>query len=299
MQADTPPWPAIDDAVARSLGRPFSTRERTPVSGGCINSAAVISSGRDKFFVKLNSVSRLAMFEAEAAGLAALAASRAVRVPSVVCAGSAGQQAFLVLEHLDLGPPAPRTAGRLGSQLAELHATKQAYFGWVRDNTIGATPQPNDPCANWPEFFRRHRLGHQLALARRAHRNAGGIQSKGERLCERLNEFYSGHDLYPSLLHGDLWGGNFAATPDGDPVIFDPAVYFGDRETDIAMTELFGGFDSEFYQAYAAALPLDAGYAVRRNLYKLYHVLNHLNLFGGGYAAQAERLMDALLAELG
>ena len=136
-------------------------------------------------------------------------------------------------------------------------------------------------------------------LAKHAHPEKRGLQSKGEQLCERLGDFFSGYDVYPSLLHGDLWGGNFAAMRDDEPVIFDPAVYFGDRETDIAMTELFGRFDAAFYRAYTEALPLDAGYAVRRNLYKLYHVLNHLNLFGAGYAAQAENLMDALMAELG
>lgn len=295
----TPAWSDISAGISRSLGRPFTARTNTPVAGGCINTAAVIASGNDRFFVKLNSASRLAMFEAEADGLEALAAARTVRVPSVVCAGTAGPHSFLALEYLDMIPPGPLTARSLGLHLAEMHSVPQAYFGWKRDNTIGATLQPNERCASWPEFYRRYRLQHQLALAGRAQHRARGLQEKGERLCGNLDRFFTGYTPYPSLLHGDLWSGNFSALADDEPVVFDPAVYFGDRETDIAMTELFGGFDAGFYQAYSATLPLDPGYEVRRNLYKLYHVLNHLNLFGPGYASQAENLMDVLLAELG
>lgn len=299
MNPRAPPWPDIDNAISGSLGRPFATREITPVAGGCISTAVVISSENHRFFVKLNSASRLQMLEAEADGLVEIAGTHTVRVPSVVCAGTTGSYAFLVLEYLHLCRPGSRAAESLGSSLARMHSEVQAYFGWRRDNTIGATPQPNERCTSWPDFFRRFRLQHQLALTRRTHRSVRGLQSKGERLCENLDNFFTGYPCYPSLLHGDLWSGNFSALADDEPVVFDPAVYFGDRETDIAMTELFGGFGAGFYQAYSAMLPLDAGYEVRRDLYKLYHVLNHFNLFGGGYAAQAENLADRLLAELG
>lgn len=295
----TPSWADIAIEISASFGCPFAARHVAPVDGGCINNAAVISSERDRFFVKLNDVSRLGMFESEADGLAEIANTGTVRAPSVVCVGTTGAHAFLVLEHLDLSPPTPRAAGLLGRDLARMHSIEQPFFGWKRDNTIGVTPQPNEPCSSWPEFFRRFRLRHQLALTASAYGRIRGLQSKGEQLCANLDCFFSGYAAYPSLLHGDLWGGNFAALGGDDPVIFDPAVYYGDRESDLAMTELFGGFDDEFYQAYSATLPLDAGYRVRRNLYKLYHVLNHLNHFGTVYAAQAENLMDRLLAELG
>ena len=147
------------------------------------------------------------------------------------------------------------------------------------------------------EFYRRERLGFQLALAAQ-HGYRGQLQALGEQLLALLPAFFSTYRPVASLLHGDLWGGNHAATADGEPVIFDPAVYYGDREADLAMTELFGGFGEGFYRAYRVAWPLDPGYPVRKHLYNLYHVLNHLNLFGGGYATQAERLMRGLLAEV-
>jgi fructosamine-3-kinase len=181
--------------------------------------------------------------------------------------------------------------------LAALHRIEGNRFGWWRGNHIGATPQPNDPSPDWPDFWRQRRLGFQLDLAaRQGHR--GRLQGLGERLLERLPALLD-HRPRPSLLHGDLWGGNLAYDPDGRPVVFDPAVYHGDREADLAMTELFGGFPSRFYAAYQAAWPLDPAYRVRKVLYNLYHVLNHLNLFGGGYLTQAEGMMQRLLAALG
>ncbi|MDX1512738.1 MAG: fructosamine kinase family protein [Gammaproteobacteria bacterium] len=291
--------PDLDAEISRILGRRFRTLAASPVGGGCINDALVIESDDARYFVKFNDESRLPMFEAEADGLRELAASRTVRVPEPLCAGTTGGRAFLVLEYLDLGPASARAARTLGGQLAHMHSVKREYFGWGRDNSIGTTPQPNEPCDAWPEFFRRRRLGHQLALLDAAQSGAGALCSKGQRLCDGVDRFFSGYEVFPSLLHGDLWGGNFSALAGDEPVIFDPAVYYGDRETDIAMTELFGGFSGEFYNAYSSVSPLDAGYRVRRDLYKLYHVLNHVNLFGAGYAGQAEQLMDALLAELG
>jgi fructosamine-3-kinase len=172
-------------------------------------------------------------------------------------------------------------------------------FGWHRDNTIGSTSQPNSWCEEWLEFFRERRLRHQLTLARRTGHDAGGrLQRRGGELLERLGAFFTSYRPAPSLLHGDLWGGNRAADGQGRPVIFDPAVYYGDREADIAMTRLFGAFSGEFYAAYEAAWPLDREAPRRIELYNLYHVLNHLNLFGGGYLAQAQGMIDRLLAGL-
>jgi len=211
--------------------------------------------------------------------------------------GSEGAQAWLVLEDIHFGRPGPGSARDAGRRLAALHRRTAPAFGWRRDNTIGATPQPNPWTESWEPFWREQRLGHQLRLAAR-NGYGGRLQTLGERLMTRLPTLLD-HAPAPSLLHGDLWGGNIGYTVEGEPVIYDPAVYFGDREADLAMTELFGGFGGEFYAGYREAWPLDAGYATRKLLYNLYHVLNHLNLFGGGYGAQAEAMMGRLLAEVG
>lgn len=291
-------WAQVAAGIARATGAAFEPVRHDAVGGGCINSAAVLTGADGRcYFVKLNVAGRADMFRAEADGLAELARAGAVRVPQPICAGTAEDHAFLVLEYLALGPATSRAAQRLGERLARQHRVTRAQFGWHRDNTIGATPQINTPHDDWVEFYRRERLGFQLALAAR-HGHRGQLQALGDQLLALLPAFFSTYRPVASLLHGDLWGGNHAATADDEPVIFDPAVYYGDREADLAMTELFGGFGESFYLAYRAAWPLDPGYGVRKHLYNLYHVLNHLNLFGGGYAAQAERLMRGLIAEV-
>jgi len=280
-------------SIGAATGEAFELAGRRPVGGGDINQAELLV-GRDgrRFFVKLNRADRLAMFEAEADGLAEIAGARAIRVPGPVCSGVDGDRAYLVLEYLDMDGRGD--AAELGRRLAALHRARQERFGWRRDNTIGATPQPNDWRDDWIAFLREQRLGHQLRLARRRGAPARLID-QGERLLAELPAFFQAYAPVPSLLHGDLWGGNYGYA-DGQPVLFDPAVYYGDREADLAMTELFGGFPAAFYAAYAEAWPLDPGYASRRTLYNLYHVLNHYNLFGGGYAGQAEGMIGRLLA---
>ncbi len=171
-------------------------------------------------------------------------------------------------------------------------------FGFAHNNFIGATSQPNAWTTDWPTFWCEQRLGFQLDLAAR-NGYGGELQKMGQQLMQRLPEFFVGYHPVPSLLHGDLWGGNHSYTADGTPVLFDPAPYYGDREADLAMTELFGGFDQSFYAAYHTVWPLDAGYATRKILYNLYHILNHANLFGGGYARQAEGMMRRLLGNPG
>lgn len=294
MQAD---WTEVAAAIAQATGEPFRARSSRALGGGCINAAALLEDGGRRYFVKLNEAARYEMFAAEAAGLEELARAGAVRVPRPVCHGTTGDRAFLVLEHLDLAPASGETQERLGRALAAQHRVTRPRFGWERDNTIGSTPQPNRPREGWIEFWREQRLGVQLELA--ARNGYGGVLiAKGERLSERLGALFGTYRPAASLLHGDLWSGNVGATREGEPVIFDPAVYFGDREADLAMTELFGGFSPRFYGAYREAWPLEAGYELRRVLYNLYHVLNHLNLFGGGYLGQAERMLDRLLAEV-
>lgn len=287
---------AIARAITQATGQNFQIDDRREVGGGCINSAEILHGGDRRYFIKHNDAARVAMFEAESDGLSEIAGSKSVRAPLPVCLGVHAGQAFLVLEYLDIKSSTGKADELLGRQLAAMHRTTRAQFGWRRDNTIGSTPQINSAESDWLVFYREHRLRFQLELA--ARNNAGGkLLRRAELLLEELPAFFASYRPLPSLLHGDLWGGNHAALRDGTPVIFDPAVYFGDRETDIAMTELFGGYGPGFYSAYHEAWPLDAGYRVRKNLYNLYHVLNHFNLFGGGYADQGERMIDQLLSE--
>ncbi len=290
-------WAAVARQIGELTGEPFVPAPPKPIGGGCINSTARLSDGRQSWFVKVNAASMLDMFEAERAGLEELAGARAIRVPRPLAAGSEGTQSWLVLEDICFGRPGPGSARDAGRRLAVLHRKTAPVFGWRRDNTIGATPQPNPRTQSWGDFWRDQRLGHQLRLAARSG-YGGRLQTLGERLLAHLPDLLS-HAPAPSLLHGDLWGGNIGYTTAGEPVIYDPAVYYGDREADLAMTELFGGFGAEFYAGYRESWPLDPGYATRKVLYNLYHVLNHLNLFGGGYGAQAESMMARLLAEIG
>ena len=288
-------WKQIGDRIGAVTGERFSPRTSNALGGGCINSATRLSDGRRHFFVKLNRADRLAMFEAEQAGLEEIAATHTLRVPQPICCGLSGDQAFIVLEHLELHGSGDSNLA--GARLAALHRHTSDRFGWHRDNTIGSTPQPNDVSRDWAGFWREQRLGFQLDLAAR---NGLGrrIANRGALLLSLFPALLD-HAPVPSLLHGDLWGGNLAYSVAGDPVIFDPATYYGDREAEIAMTELFGRMPSNFYTAYNEAWPLDPGYASRKRLYNLYHILNHANMFGGGYVGQAAGMIDALLADLG
>lgn len=285
----------IGRAISENLGRPFRAESAREAGGGCIHRAEVLEGGGERWFVKLNATAALPMFEAEADGLAALAGCVAFRVPRPLCCGITDGQAYLAMECLDLKPVAARDeAIAFGRALAALHRATGPRYGWQRDNFIGATPQANAENDSWARFFAEARLRPQLA---RASAHGPALQKKGGSLAEKLPAFFLDYRPQPSLLHGDLWHGN-AAMCGRTPALFDPAVYFGDRECDLAMTELFGGFPEAFYAAYREAWPLHEGYESRKTLYNLYHVLNHLNLFGTGYLRQAERMIDKLLAEL-
>jgi len=284
-------------ALEAATGLKFRGVPASLGSGGGFASCQRWESDAGSVFVKVAPIAREAALEAEAAALRELAAADAVRVPAVLGFGTSGGQAILALEWIEFGSARTSTEARLGEQLARLHRTKAALFGWHRDNTIGATPQCNDLTTDWVEFFAQRRLGFQIDLAERSG-HGGSWLEQGRLLCDRLGALFAGYSPLPSLLHGDLWGGNWAADASGAPVIFDPATYYGDREADLAMTHLFGGFGREFYAGYERAWPLDRGAGTRRDLYNLYHVLNHLNLFGGGYRGQAERMIERLLAEV-
>lgn len=287
---------AVSAAMSAVVGVPCAASPAERVTGGCINDCFRWSAGDAAWFVKVAPVARFDMLDAEAAGLRELAAANAVRVPAVIGIGRGGPHAFLALEWLARDASGARSGARLGERLAAQHRSTAPQFGWHRDNTIGLTPQHNRQADDWTTFFTEHRLRFQLALARAS--GFGALAALGQRVLEAAPRLLDGHRPQPSLLHGDLWGGNWFTGAQGEPVIFDPAVYYGDREADLAMTHLFGGFDASFYAAYREAWPLEAGHEARRDLYNLYHVLNHANLFGEGYAQQAAGTMRRLLAEV-
>jgi fructosamine-3-kinase len=282
-------WDEIAIAISQATGAKFTSDRRQAQSGGCINQTTKISDGKRDFFVKTNTSNQLDMFVAEAIALQQMYATKTMRVPQPICWGIAGDAAYLVMENLDLGGGQDWEA--MGQHLAAMHrVTSDRGFGWDRDNTIGATPQINNWTNSWIDFWREYRLAFQIRLAKR---KGWRCSIPEEKIYAALPKFFRDYQPQPSMVHGDLWGGN-AAFIKGEPVIFDPALYYGDREVDLAMTELFGGFPSQFYRAYNAAYPLDAGYKDRKTLYNLYHILNHFNLFGGGYGSQASRMIDSI-----
>ena len=286
-------WRHVFDALTERGVAVLEDRSPTPVGGGDISQAWRLACTDASLFLKTGGSSALDMFEAEAAGLVEIRGTATVRVPDVIATGSAAGTAFIALEWLELSSADATAERRLGEQLAALHQHTAERYGWSRDNTIGRTPQINRESSNWLEFFGQWRLGYQLGLAA-GNGFDGALQQQGREVLERLPQYFGDGEPSASLLHGDLWGGNWASCG-GQPVLFDPAVYYGDPESDIAMTRLFGGFGEAFYEAYDALSPPRDGHQARVHLYQLYHVLNHLNLFGRAYHGRAVALMNALL----
>ena len=266
----------VQDALRRQLG----IEAAETVSGGCIHDCYRVTIKGRRGFLKVNDARYADAFAAEAEGLSALTAS-GQRAPEVLAHGNAGARAYLLLEYLELNGTGDFAA--LGRMLAEAHRKPGPRFGWARDNYIGSTPQKNGWCDDWAEFWSERRMKPQLDWAR----------ARGFSLPDVPCSLLQNHEPRPSLLHGDLWSGNAGFTSEG-PVVFDPAVYYGDREADLAMTELFGGFPRGFYRAYNEVFPLQEGYEKRKHLYNLYHLLNHLNLFGGGYLGQVKSTLRLL-----
>lgn len=289
---------AVEAALAARDGRPAEVIADHPVGGGCIHDARLVelADGR-RLFLKSDAGVPDDLFVREAEGLAALAAAGAIRVPRDPLPGRAGGTLFLLLEAIPAGRPGPGFFADFGRRFAALHrATARApgaggRFGFDHANYLGGTPQPNPWTDSWLDFFRHHRLGHQLRLARRRSRSDPELDRLGDRLLDRLDRWLDLPEEPACLLHGDLWSGNFLADDTGAPVLVDPAVYHGHREADLAMTRLFGGFDAAFHRAYEEAWPLPAGHAERLPLYQLYHLLNHLNLFGGGYRGRCVEVL--------
>ncbi len=273
--------------VAEAEGVTAGAARAVPVGGGCISDAFRLEIDHAAYFVKLNKAQLLPMFEAEQRSLQAILETGSVLAPRPILTGRFESQSFLVLEYLDIRRSGSQS--ELGRQLAAMHGHQASRYGWPEDNFIGATPQRNTWSDDWPAFFAEQRLQPQINLAAARGRHF----RQWPELKRRIPEFFESYSPAPSLLHGDLWSGN-AGFCAGKPVVFDPACYYGDRETDIAFTEMFGGFSEEFYAAYNLVWPLDEGYTRRKHLYNLYHLLNHFNLFGGGYGSEAEAAISSL-----
>ncbi len=281
----------VEKAISKATSQSFQIVKRAPLRGGCISKAERLDGVNGHYFLKQNTDSFLIHFEEEKAALEELARVGPIRVPEPICSGSAEGRSYLVLEYISVGQPTMKSWELLGQQLAQLHKTALPHFGWHRDNTIGKTPQINTVSENWIAFFRENRLRFQLDLAK----EKGFKLENGSQLLESLPAFFASYSPLPSLLHGDLWSGNAGFDKDGEPFVFDPCCYYGDRETDLAFTEFFGGFHPNFYAAYNKTFPLDPGYNQRKTLYNLYHCLNHFNLFGPPYNSQSQTMANQLL----
>ncbi len=288
-------WNQINQQISQATGQPFKAGQQQSIGGGCINEVHKISDGETSYFVKTNNISHGDMFAAEAEALLEMAETQTVKVPHPICYGDDGKNCFLVLEYLDLHGSS--NMEEFGRQFAAMHKCSSKQFGWHRNNTIGSTPQINSHHKNWIDFWRENRLGYQLNLAV-SKGYTGELQSLGEKLMADLPKLFVSYKPEVSMLHGDLWTGNASALSDGTAVIYDPAFYYGDREADLAMTQLFGSFSQTFYSSYNEVWPLDDGYQLRKTFYNLYHIINHLNLFGTGYLAQAINMTEYVLVEL-
>lgn len=260
------------------------------VGGGCIANARQVRMESGQVFFLKSGFSN-SMFRNEANGLRELAKADAIRVPEVLLQGDD----FLLLEFIQQGGKKRTFFEDFGRQFAQMHRYHADHFGFYEDNYIGATLQKNipkgDEATGWTTFYWNKRLLFQLKLAERNGYADEKLRSGFRKLEEKIEDILAGSEEPPTLLHGDLWSGNYMSDENGEPVIIDPAVYYGHREADLAMTKLFGGFSSEFYAAYREANPLPDGYENRENIYLLYHVMNHLNLFGNSYHGQAVSLL--------
>jgi len=283
-------------AALAEAGFTLDASTARPVGGGCIHAATRIDGSDGPLFLKTCAATSGWQLEAEADGLAGLHEAGFLRVPKVLGRGSVSDTSWLALEWLELRPPTARSDAALGMALAQQHLAGGDRFGWRRDNAIGATPQPNTRGDDWAAFFATERIGAQVRLGAQAGWPRS-LVARSRDLQARVPALLAGRRPVPALLHGDLWSGNRAADPQGGPVVFDPAVHYGDAECDLAMARLFGGFAPEFFAAYDELLAPAPGRERRARLYQLYHVMNHATLFGGTYVREAERLIERLLAE--
>lgn len=270
-------------------GQSHSVTSVKQAHGGCISEAWVIGTLHDSYFLKKCHLEQYEMFKAEAEGLKELSKCKSLKIPSVLGLYETTNSGYLLLEALNLESHNSASQKKLGLGLAEMHRITESKHGFHQSNFIGSTPQINHKCSLWPDFFSNCRLMPQAYMT-----GNDEIESKSEELSQKIPQFFKDYTPLPSLLHGDLWGGNTSRIGDDTPVIFDPAVYYGDRETDLAFTEFFGGFSKDFYDSYNQSFALHEGYQIRKYLYQLYHSLNHLNLFGNTYLGRSLELLNYL-----
>lgn len=282
----------IEAILKQELGSSIQLLAHPPTYGGDINQAWQLQTNQGNFFLKTNQPLLAAMFQQEQLALETIQASKTLLCPKPINFGKTASFSWLLMEFIELTSQGDDYLR--GQQLAQMHQVTSTQFGWQSDNFIGRTPQSNSFTDNWIEFYANQRLKPQLEIAQKNSASAQLLDS-GYQLIEELDKFFINYTPLPSLLHGDLWGGNSAFTTSGLPIIYDPASYYGDRETDLAMTEMFGGFSRNFYQGYNSIYPLDSGYSSRKELYTLYHLLNHFNLFGGHYEQSSIRVIQQLL----
>lgn len=284
----------ISNEISRAIGAPFTGSYGSGGSGGGSGASTFIiedEKSKQQYFVKMANLGGFDMLRTEYEGIKVMHDTKSIKVPEPICYGSADYNSFAVFEKLNLGGRAdPALAGR---KLAEMHShtSSNGKFGWDFTNTCGATPQPNQWCDTWAEFWDTQRLGHMLDLADKS----GGNFPEAAELRAKVKSILEKHECLPSAVHGDLWGGNIGSTKEGDPVIYDPAFYYGDREVDIAMTKLFGSQYGEFYKAYDEVYPPKEGWQQRETIYNLYHILNHYVLFGGSYLSSAKQMIGKIL----
>ena len=261
----------------------------TPLGGGCIgNAMKVTTENGNQYFVKSYENSR--MHHAESNGLNELKTANSIRIPRVLKVNDD----FLIIEFIESAEKVSDFSEKFGRQFADLHKNNGSKFGYIEDNFIGTTDQINIPQNdNWAEFYMENRLMYQFRLTEKNGHATAELREGIKHIEKNIEKILEGSEELPSLLHGDLWGGNYIVDQRGNPCLIDPAVYFGHREADLAMTKLFGGFDSTFYSSYNEEYPLKEGWEYRENLYKLYHILNHLNLFGGSYYSQTVSLINS------
>jgi len=279
-----------EQLLSEKLNTSVTILSDSHVGGGSINDAKVINTTAGKFFVKINSAFRYpGMFEKEAKGLSLLAEVNIINVPEVVCFGEDKAEAFLMLNYIQSTTKMPGFWNHFGEELATLHRNTNALFGLDYDNYIGSLPQSNRQHDNWPEFFREERLEPMVSTAYNNGRINRSMLQSFEKFYYRLDDLFPVEP--PSLIHGDLWGGNFMVGTNGEPVLIDPALYYGHREMDLGMSQLFGGFDRQFYDAYHRAYPLEPGWRERLDFCNLYPLMVHVNLFGGGYANSVKSIL--------